>query len=143
MVGLGELPATQLLLTAAAPGWTYVRESVSFTAERRLPPNVTIHYAGGPCAPGAPFGCEGARADDPSLKAWAGAVVAGTYDARALALARNWIFARHGRPFKEPWLDAYFRKQSWYRPDAKYSDARLSPDDRAAIEALTRLAAGK
>ena len=36
-----------------------------------------------------------------------------TYD---LWIARNEIFARHGRMFKDPDLQAYFNSKSWYTP---------------------------
>jgi len=38
------------------------------------------------------------------------------YDARQLKLARNEIFARHGRIFQDADLDAYFRSRHWYTP---------------------------
>ncbi|MDD3164471.1 MAG: YARHG domain-containing protein [Oscillospiraceae bacterium] len=37
-------------------------------------------------------------------------------------LARNEIYARHGRIFQNAQYDAYFRGQSWYTPDQNYSD---------------------
>jgi hypothetical protein len=37
-----------------------------------------------------------------------------------LTLARNEIFARHGRPFKDAFLQAHFSSFSWYKPDATY-----------------------
>jgi serine/threonine-protein kinase len=39
-----------------------------------------------------------------------------------LDLMRNEIFARHGRRFKRPVLQAYFDRQSWYTP-------QYSPDE--------------
>ena len=36
-----------------------------------------------------------------------------TYD---LYLARNEIYARHGRMFKDPNLQAYFNNKTWYTP---------------------------
>ena len=39
-----------------------------------------------------------------------------------LDIARNEIYARHGRKFKNAWLQEYFNKQSWYTP-------RYDPDD--------------
>ena len=41
-----------------------------------------------------------------------------------LNLTLNEIYARHGRIFKNPTLDSYFRSQSWYTP--KYSEAEFS-----------------
>ena len=33
-----------------------------------------------------------------------------------LRIARNEIMARHGRMFRDPTLDAYFRSKDWYEP---------------------------
>lgn len=46
-----------------------------------------------------------------------------------LFYARNEIFARYGRKFKEAELDTYFRAQSWYRPtyDGETFDAMPDP----------------
>lgn len=39
-----------------------------------------------------------------------------------VALARNEIYARHGRTFRNETYQAYFDSQSWYTPDPNYSD---------------------
>ena len=39
-----------------------------------------------------------------------------------LRIARNEIMARHGRIFRDPTLDAYFRSKEWYKPS-------LEPDE--------------
>ena len=41
-------------------------------------------------------------------------------------IARNEIYARHGRPFKRADLRRYFRSLPWYHEDDSYSDGRLS-----------------
>lgn len=38
-----------------------------------------------------------------------------------LALARNEIFARHGRPFTTPAYKEYFESRSWYHVDPNYN----------------------
>lgn len=43
-----------------------------------------------------------------------------------LTLARNEIFARHGRPFQNEHIRAYFMEKSWYSPNPDYKDAWLS-----------------
>jgi hypothetical protein len=48
-----------------------------------------------------------------------------------LKVARNEIYARHGRPFVSKDLSCYFARQSWYTEDAAYTDARLSPLETA------------
>jgi hypothetical protein len=51
-----------------------------------------------------------------------------------LRLLRNAIFARHGRTFSTPQLQAYFNSRPWYRPHADYSDDQLSPVDKRNIK---------
>jgi hypothetical protein len=43
-----------------------------------------------------------------------------------LKVARNEIYARHGRPFVHQDLACYFANTSWYRRDPNYTDSRLS-----------------
>ena len=52
---------------------------------------------------------------------------------RDLRLLRNMIYARRGRPFKSPLLDAYFSAMDWYQPDPAYTDKRLSAVDQKNI----------
>jgi hypothetical protein len=56
-----------------------------------------------------------------------------------LRLLRNEIFARHGRIFKTPDLREFFSKQSWYKPDPKYSEAALSKEERDLAQKLLAL----
>jgi hypothetical protein len=51
-----------------------------------------------------------------------------------LKIMRNAIYARHGRPFKDPELAKYFTSQSWYHKDEKWTDA----DDDAKLSALEK-----
>ena len=41
---------------------------------------------------------------------------------QALRYARNEIFARHGRKFSDPTINAYFRSKSWYNPTIAAKD---------------------
>ncbi|MCD6360425.1 MAG: YARHG domain-containing protein [Armatimonadetes bacterium] len=43
-----------------------------------------------------------------------------------LTLARNEIYARHGRPFNNPNIRAYFQSTGWYRPNPAFSESWLS-----------------
>lgn len=43
-----------------------------------------------------------------------------------LKIARNEIYARHGRTFVHKDLSCYFAKQPWYSVDSDYSDSNLS-----------------
>lgn len=45
-------------------------------------------------------------------------------------IAKNEIFARHGRTFTNPKLAEHFGKQPWYQADANYKDSALSPLER-------------
>jgi hypothetical protein len=61
-------------------------------------------------------------------------------DARKL---RNEIYARHGKVFKDRWLQGYFKSFDWYRPNPKYTDAVLTAVERqnaAAIAAYEKKA---
>jgi YARHG domain-containing protein len=55
-----------------------------------------------------------------------------------LRLLRNEVYARHGRPFQTPWLAEYFKQQPWYTPRTSFSDAELSPTERANIALITK-----
>jgi hypothetical protein len=50
--------------------------------------------------------------------------------AEDLRVLRNEVYARHGRVFKNPELQAYFAAQSWYKADPNFKDEQLN-----AIEA--------
>ncbi len=52
-----------------------------------------------------------------------------------LRLARNEIYARHGRQFKDSELQSYFNSCSWYKPDAKYSYANENKNLNAVEKA--------
>jgi len=54
-----------------------------------------------------------------------------------LRIVRNEIYARHGRPFETPWIAQYFANQPWYSPRKAYSDAELSPIEKANIALIT------
>lgn len=43
-----------------------------------------------------------------------------------LKVARNEIYARHGRPFVHKDLQCYFAKQSWYKSDPNFTESSLS-----------------
>ncbi|HEX8351753.1 MAG TPA: YARHG domain-containing protein [Pyrinomonadaceae bacterium] len=54
-------------------------------------------------------------------------------DARKL---RHEIYARHGRVFKDKWLQRYFQSFDWYKADPKYTDAALTPVERQNIASI-------
>lgn len=53
---------------------------------------------------------------------------------RDLRLVRNTVYARHGRPFQSPSLQAYFAEKAWYRPNAAYKDSQLTAVDKRNIQ---------
>lgn len=55
-----------------------------------------------------------------------------------LRLIRNEIYARHGRIFQTPWLATYFSYKPWYTPRKDYTDAELSPIEKANIALIVR-----
>lgn len=50
-----------------------------------------------------------------------------------LRVARNEVFARHGRAFSSEDLQAHFGGQAWYQVNPDYSDAMLSDDEKANV----------
>jgi hypothetical protein len=48
-------------------------------------------------------------------------------DARKL---RNEIYARHGKVFKDKWLQKYYASFDWYKPNQRYTDATLTAVER-------------
>lgn len=54
-------------------------------------------------------------------------------DARKL---RHEIYARHGRVFKDKWLQRYFQSFDWYKADPKYTDAALTSVERQNIASI-------
>jgi hypothetical protein len=58
-----------------------------------------------------------------------------------LRLLRNEVYARHGRPFRTPWIAEYFRGQDWYKPRGDFSERELTPSDRANIATIVAVEA--
>lgn len=110
-----------------------------------VPPAFVVRIPSANCSPthGTFFACEGVLHEDPRLAEWSASLPPASYDARSLWLARNWIFARQGRPFANKELRTWFRKQPWYRPDPEWSESRMDENARAAIEVLQRLEAAR
>ena len=49
---------------------------------------------------------------------------------------RQEIYARHGKVFKEPWLQKYFASFDWYKADANFSDASLTALEKRNIATI-------
>jgi hypothetical protein len=73
--------------------------------------------------------------DDLSRKPLPKGVLEGMFleDARKL---RQEIYARHGKVFRDKWLQQYFASFDWYQPNPKYSDAVLTAVERQNIAAI-------
>lgn len=53
-----------------------------------------------------------------------------------LKVARNEIYARHGRAFKSSDLKCYFQNKNWYAVDPKYTDSRLNVKEVQNIQVI-------
>jgi hypothetical protein len=52
------------------------------------------------------------------------------------AKLRQEIYARHGKVFRDKWLQKYFQSFDWYKANARYSDAALTAIERQNIAAI-------
>ncbi len=46
---------------------------------------------------------------------------------------RQEIYARHGKVFKETWLQKYFASLDWYKPDTNFNDASLNEIEKKNV----------
>lgn len=53
-----------------------------------------------------------------------------------LGLLRGIVFGRHGRVFREPYIQAYLDKQPWYKRNPKFTNAVLSPLERENLDTI-------
>jgi hypothetical protein len=49
---------------------------------------------------------------------------------------RQEIYARHGKVFKEPWLQEYFSSFDWYKADANFTEAALTDVEKKNIATI-------
>jgi hypothetical protein len=49
---------------------------------------------------------------------------------------RQEIYARHGKVFKEPWLQQYFASFDWYKADPNFAEASLSEVEKKNIATI-------
>ena len=52
------------------------------------------------------------------------------------ALLRGVVFGKHGRVFKERSIQDYLEKQVWYKADLKFTNAVLTPVERANLDLI-------
>ncbi len=68
------------------------------------------------------------------------------FSAYELRIARNEIYARHGRMFTDPALNSYFRGKTWYVPavDAdKFNDNVLTDVEKTNLETIKKVETSK
>ena len=53
-----------------------------------------------------------------------------------LALLRGVVFGRHGRVFVEKYIQNYLEKQSWYKPNPKFSNSVLTQIERQNLDLI-------
>ena len=91
-------------------------EAAAASAGAAAPAEPTVAAAAEPVAASPPRAPPPRQVfPDSSLRRLAPREVAGLSPAQ-LRMARNEIFARHGRPFRDPQLRAHFERYPWYRP---------------------------
>ena len=49
---------------------------------------------------------------------------------------RQEIYARHGKMFKEPWLQTYFSSFDWYKADPNFAEASLTEVEKKNIATI-------
>jgi hypothetical protein len=57
-------------------------------------------------------------------------------DADEIALLRGVVFGKRGRVFKERSIQDYLDKQPWYNPNTKFTNAVLTPVERANLDLI-------
>jgi hypothetical protein len=72
---------------------------------------------------------------DLSTKPIARAILEGLFLEDASQM-RQEIYARHGKVFKEPWLQKYFSSFDWYKANPNFTDALLSDVERKNIATI-------
>jgi hypothetical protein len=66
-----------------------------------------------------------------------------TLNSKELRIAKNSIFAKHGKKFKSHDLKKYFMDQPWYKENDDFTTDLLSESDKCVIELITHLEKNK
>lgn len=53
-----------------------------------------------------------------------------------LTIKRCYILARHGKIFDDTYVREYFMQRDWYKPDAAFTEDRLTEVDKANVELI-------
>lgn len=56
-----------------------------------------------------------------------------------LRLLRNWIYAKHGLVFKDPFLQNVFNKLAWYTPSRTQENIDLSDNEKTELKQISEL----
>ncbi len=56
--------------------------------------------------------------------------------AESIGIARNEIYARHGKEFQNPTYSEYFKNQDWYRPNPNFKESELNPMEKRNVAFL-------
>ncbi|HEX6285396.1 MAG TPA: YARHG domain-containing protein, partial [Pyrinomonadaceae bacterium] len=70
-----------------------------------------------------------------STKAIANTLLDGLFLEDAVQM-RQEIYARHGKMFKEPWLQKYFSSFDWYKADPNFTEASLTEVEKKNIATI-------
>jgi len=130
-------------------GWKYVAKKFTGQASTKTSPSpvvtVTVTASASPMASATPT----ATPSLSSSKAVSGDYVIVDSDSRVIStselvnltpwqlkVARNEIYARHGRPFVHKDLQCYFATKSWYHGNPNYSDSLLTAIDNKNVATI-------
>src|SRR4029453_5157243 len=73
--------------------------------------------------------------EEMSTKAVARALLEGLF-LEDVSQMRQEIYARHGKVFKEPWLQKYFSSFDWYKADPNFTETVLSEVEKKNIATI-------
>jgi hypothetical protein len=60
-----------------------------------------------------------------------------------LKLMRGILFGRHGRKFKDPYIDAYLENRPWFKPNDSFQNSMLNQTERANLDLIREAEAKK
>ncbi|HYJ46903.1 MAG TPA: YARHG domain-containing protein, partial [Pyrinomonadaceae bacterium] len=53
-----------------------------------------------------------------------------------LKFLRGIVFGRHGRVFKDAYIQGYLKERSWYKPDPGFQNSSLSETERRNLDVI-------
>lgn len=128
-------------------GWRYLAKKISSQASTKISPSPSPSPS--PSLTISPSATPTAKPSLSTSKTILGDYVISDSDSRIISeaelvnltpwelkVARNEIYARHGRPFVHKDLQCYFASKSWYHGNPNYSDSLLSTIDNKNIATI-------